>query len=69
MRVMRNNMFFFSRDFYFFGLFKVFFYPEHSDFFYENTRNMKGLKGYFFASEQVRNFYTQDHEIASKNAR
>ena len=56
MRVMRNNMFFFSRDFYFFGLFKVFFYPEHSDFFDENTRNMKGLKGYFFASEQVRNF-------------
>jgi len=27
-----------------------------------------GIKCYLFASEQIRNFYTQNHEILSKNS-
>ena len=27
-----------------------------------------GIKCYLFASEQIRNLYTQDHEFVSKNA-
>ena len=43
------------------------------NFFYQNREIesetcFAGIKYYLFASELIRNFYTQDQEIVSKNA-